>query len=74
MTIRFGQVNILVQALVSEIYYISNHWNFISNHCTPLYIWIFLAVIKVLEAQLKRIWKANNVIVVISLPAGQNDC
>ena len=37
MIIRFGQVNILIQALVSEIYYISNHWNFISNHCTSLY-------------------------------------
>ena len=35
---RFGQVNILIQAVVSEIYYISNHWNFISNHCTSLYL------------------------------------
>jgi len=34
---RFGQVNILIQAVVSEIYYISNHRNFISNHCTSLY-------------------------------------
>ena len=30
---RFGQVDISIQALLIEIYYyISNQWNFISNH------------------------------------------
>ena len=27
MMIRFGPVNICIQALVSDIYYISNHWS-----------------------------------------------
>ena len=28
---------ISIQAIVSEIYYVSNHWNFISNNWKPLY-------------------------------------
>ena len=32
MIIRFSQVIISIQAIISEIYYVSNHWNFISNH------------------------------------------
>ena len=39
MEIRFGLVNIVIRALVtvSEIFYISNHWNCNSNHWTWLY-------------------------------------
>ena len=44
---RFGQVNILIQAVVSEIYYISNHWNFISNHCTSLHLYTRMLIFSV---------------------------
>ena len=29
MIIRFSQVIISIQAIISEIYYVSNHWNFL---------------------------------------------
>ena len=38
MMIKLGQVSMSIQAIVTEIYYISNHRNFISNHWTWLYI------------------------------------
>ena len=38
MIIKLGQVSMSIQAIVTEIYYISNHWNSISNHWTLLYI------------------------------------
>ena len=38
MMIKFGQVNMLIQAMISEIYYnVLNHWKFISNHWKPLH-------------------------------------
>ena len=37
MIIKSGQVSMSMQAIVTEIYYVSNHWNFISNHWTSLY-------------------------------------
>ena len=32
MTIRFSEVIMSIQTVISEIYYVLNHWNFISNH------------------------------------------
>ena len=32
MKIKFSQVNMLIQAIIREIYYVSDRWNSISNH------------------------------------------
>ena len=41
MIIKLGQVSMSIHGIVTEICYISNHWNFISNHWTSVYLLLF---------------------------------